>query len=169
MTRQTILGTNLRTSRFAAEIAVAVVTAFAGLATIAGALDFGIGWDQGGPQPGAFPFYVGLIVVAASLGNLVNAIRKGDRGAVFIDGVQARRVALFLGPVVLFVIAAVWVGLYVATALYLGAVMRLQGGYRVVTSIAVAIATSVFFYIVLEMWFRVPLLKGPLEAALGIH
>jgi hypothetical protein len=162
-------GTNLRASRFAAEITVAVVTALAGIATITGALDFGIGWDQGGPQPGAFPFYVGLIILAASLGNLVNAIRKCDRAVNFIDGVQARRVALFLGPVVLFVVAAVWLGLYVATALYLGSVMRLQGGYRIVTSIAVAITTSVFFYVVLELWFRVPLLKGPLEAALGIH
>lgn len=169
MTRHTISGTNLRTSRFAAEIAVAVATALAGVATIFGALDFGIGWDRSGPQPGAFPFYVGLIIVAASLGNLVNALRKCDRSATFIDGVQARRVAAFLGPVVLFVITAVWLGLYVATALYLGAVMRLQGGYRLVTSVAVAIATSVFFYIVLEVWFRVPLLKGPIEAALGIH
>ena len=63
----------------------------------------------------------------------------------------------------------VWLGLYVATALYLGIVMRVQGGYRLVTAIAAAVATSVFFYVVLEMWFRVPLLKGPLEAALGIH
>ena len=62
-----------------------------------------------------------------------------------------------------------WLGLYVATALYLGAVMYVQGGYRLVTSAAVAIATSAFFYVVLETWFRVPLLKGPLEAALGIH
>ena len=88
---------------------------------------------------------------------------------VFIDGAQARRVVLFFGPMILFVLGAVWLGLYVATALYLGIVMCVQGGYRLVTAIAVAVATSVFFYVVLEMWFRVPLLKGPLEAALGIH
>ena len=46
--------------------------------------------------------------------------------------------------------------------------MRLQGSYRLTTAIIVAIATSVFFYVVLELWFRVPLLKGPLEAVLGI-
>ena len=141
---------NVRTSRLAAEIVVAGLTALAGLATILGALDFGIGWGQGGPQPGAFPFYVGLIIVGASLGNLIQALRKCERGAIFLDGAQARRVALF-----------------VATALYLGTVMYVQGGYRLVTSAAVAIATAAFFYIVLELWFRVPLLKGPLEAALS--
>jgi hypothetical protein len=33
----------------------------------------------------------------------------------------------------------------------------------------VGIGTSAFFYLVLEVWFKVPLLKGPLEAALGLH
>jgi hypothetical protein len=163
------LSSNFRTSRLAAEIAVAAATALAGVVTIVGALDFGIGWGQGGPQPGAFPFYVGLIIVAASLGNLVQAVRKCDRAAVFVDGVQARRIAVFFGPMILFVIASIWLGLYVATALYLSIVMRVQGGYRLLTAAAVAVATSVFFYVVLELWFRVPLLKGPLEAMLGIH
>ena len=80
---------------------------------------------------------------------------------------RPRRVALFFVPMILFVAGAVLLGLYVATALYLGTVMYVQGGYRLVTSAAVAIATSAFFYVVLELWFRVPLLKGPLEAALG--
>ena len=110
-----------------------------------------------------------MIIVAASLGNLVLALLKTDRAATFIDGVQAGRIATFFGPMILFVLASVWLGLYVATALYLGIVMRVQGGYRLVTAIAVAITTSVFFYVVLELWFRVPLLKGPLEAAMGLH
>ena len=163
------LSSHFRTSRLAAEIAVAGVTMLAGVAVIAGALDFGIGWSRSGPEAGAFPFYVGVIIVAASLGNLVQALRKTDRGATFINGVQARRIATFFGPMILFVAASVWLGLYVATALYLGIVMRVQGGYRLVTAAAVAIATSAFFYVVLEVWFRVPLLKGPLEAAVGLH
>ena len=44
--------------------------------------------------------------------------------------------------------------------------MRFQGGYRWLSSIAVAIGTSAFFFLLLELWFKVPLLKGPLEAAL---
>ena len=163
------LGTNIRTSRLAAEITVAIVTMLAVVAVIAGALDFGIGWSRSGPEAGAFPFYVGVIIVAASLGNIAHALLKCDRAAAFIDGVQARRIATFFGPMILFVFASVWLGLYVATALYLGIVMRVQGGYRLVTAIAVAIATSAFFYVVLELWFRVPLLKGPLEAAMGLH
>ena len=163
------LSSRFRISRLAAEIAVAGSTMLAGVVTILGALDFGVAWDKSGPQPGTFPFYVGLIIVGASLGTLIQAFFKHDRGATFIDGVQARRVVSFLGPIILFVTASVWLGLYVATALYLGIVMYVQGGYRLVTSIAVALATSAFFYVVLELWFRVPLLKGPIEAAIGLH
>jgi hypothetical protein len=70
---------------------------------------------------------------------------------------------------VLFVVAALVVGLYVAAALYLTAVMRMQGGYRFVVSALTGVAAALFFYVVLELVFQVPLLKGPLEAALGLH
>ncbi len=65
--------------------------------------------------------------------------------------------------------ASVWLGFYVATILYLAGVMRVQGRYRWWMALAVAIGSAAFFYVVLEVWFKVPLLKGPLEAALGIH
>lgn len=162
------LNSSLRVPRLAAEVIVAGLTTLVGSITILGALEFGVGWGRGGPEPGAFPFYVGLLIVGASLANLVQVVRRCDRDAIFIDSVQVRRVATFLGPIILFVLASNWLGLYVASALYLSAVMRLQGSYRLTTAIIVAIATSVFFYVVLELWFRVPLLKGPLEAVLGI-
>ena len=47
--------------------------------------------------------------------------------------------------------------------------MRIQGRYRFAACLAVAIGTSAFFFIVLEVWFKVPLLKGPLEALVGLH
>ena len=70
---------------------------------------------------------------------------------------------------ILFVAASVWLGFYVATVLYLAGVMRVQGRYRWWMALAVAVGSAAFFYVVLEAWFKVPLLKGPLEAALGIH
>jgi hypothetical protein len=44
-----------------------------------------------------------------------------------------------------------------------------QGKYRLVISAASGIAAAVIFYFVLEVAFQVPLLKGPLEAALGLY
>jgi hypothetical protein len=156
-------------SRFAAETATALVTLALGAAIVVGAREYGTGWTASGPQPGTFPFCVGIIVVAASIGNLVAAWRRRRAGALFIDATQARRIAAFALPMLAFVALALTLGFYVATAIYLAAVMRFQGGYRWLTAIAVAVGTSAFFFLLLELWFKVPLLKGPLEAALRVH
>lgn len=158
----------LATRRWA-EIAVALATGLVGGTVMAGALEFGIGWGDAGPEPGAFPFYVGLVIVAASLVNIAAGLLAEEGGKPFLDRQQARRVAAFFLPIVAFVGLAVLLGLYVASVLYLVFSMVFQGGYRLAPAIAVALGTAAFFYLVLEIWFRVPLLKGPLEAALGIY
>jgi hypothetical protein len=159
----------MHVSRFAAETATALVTLALGAAIVVGAREYGTGWTPSGPQPGTFPFCVGMLVVAASVGNLVTAWGKRRAGAPFIDASQARRIAAVALPVLAVVALALSLGFYVATAIYLAAVMRFQGGYRWLVAIAVAVGTSAFFFLLLELWFKVPLLKGPLEAALRLH
>jgi hypothetical protein len=156
-------------SRFAAELAAAALTFCLGAAIVLGSREYGAGWTDAGPEPGAFPFYVGIVVVVASAGNAFNAYRRRRDGAVFASGKQLARIAAFALPMAAFVAACVLAGFYVATLLYLVLVMRFQGGYGWLRSALVAIGTSAFFFVVLELWFKVPLLKGPLEAALGIH
>jgi hypothetical protein len=135
-----------------------------------GALEFGIGWTSSGPAPGAFPFFMGVLVAGASMVNLAQAaIGRQDLQDAFFDREQAHRVVAFFGPVVLFVIATLFLGMYVAAALYLTLTMWLQGGYRLPLSALTGIAAAVVFYVVLEYCFQVPLPKGPLEAALGIY
>jgi hypothetical protein len=161
---------NVMISRYTAEIGTATLTAGLGLAAVIGALEFGIGWGDAGPESGTFPFYMGLLVVAASIGTMIQATvgRKGLQ-AVFLHRAEAMRVASFFLPMAAFVVVSLLLGLYVATAFYLAFVMRVQGNYRLVVSIASGIAAAVIFYVVLEVAFQVPLLKGPLEAALGIY
>lgn len=157
-------------SRYTAELGTASGTLALGLVVVFGATEFGIGWDTSGPQPGAFPFYMGLLVAGSSLGIIAQTlVTRSGRRVVALDRVQALRVATFFAPMVLFVLAAVFLGLYVATALYLLLVMWLQGGYRPWLGALTGIGVAAFFYVVLEVWFQVPLLKGPLEAALGIY
>ena len=154
-------------TRFAAEVATALVTLALGLAIVVGAREYGTGWAAGGPEPGTFPFYVGLLVTAASAGNLLLAWRKRHAGIVFVNAVQLRRIAAFGLPILGFVALALTLGFSVATAIYLALVMRVQGGFRWLACVAVAAGTSLFFFAVLEVWFKVPLLKGPLEALFG--
>jgi hypothetical protein len=156
-------------TRRGAEVVAALGTLALAVLIVVGARDFGIGWTSGGPEAGTFPYYVGLIVGAASLGNLAAGWMRSDGATVVLDGTKARRIAAFAIPMLLFVGASVLLGFYVATILYLAGVMRVQGRYRWATSIAVGVGTAAFFFAVLEVWFRVPLLKGPIEALLGIH
>lgn len=154
-------------SRFSAEIVTACFTALIGLVAVIGALEFGIGWDDAGPEPGAFPFAIGILVTIGSLGTAAQTLLNGAEGT-FLDRERTIRVATFFGPVLLFVPLSLVLGLYVATALYLSGVMWLQGGYRLPVAALTGIAVAVLFYVVLEIGFQVPLMKGPLEAALGL-
>ena len=86
-----------------------------------------------------------------------------------VELAEARRIAAFGLPLLGFVVVSLLLGFYVATAVYLAGVMRIQGRYRIVPCIAVGVGTAAFFFVVLEVWFKVPLLKGPLEALVGVH
>ena len=159
-------------SRFAVEVTLAAATAAIGAVVTIGALEFGTGWGDGGPQPGYFPFYIGIIVMLASCGVLIEAFanRERLRATAFLRREQGLRIAAFFGPMVGFVAARrrCW-GLYVALIVYLTATMVVQGRYRLPRALAVSVGSAVIFYLIFEVWFRVPLLKGPLEALLKIH
>jgi hypothetical protein len=59
------------------------------------------------------------------------------------------------------------IGIYVASAIYIAAFMLYMGRYRVITSAAVGIGVSIALFFMFEIWFLVPLPKGPLEEMLG--
>ena len=87
-------------SRFQAEIATALATLAFGLVIVNGAREFGIGWDSSGPQPGAFPFYCGLLIALASAGTIATTIgrRMGGSAAladIVLDREQGKRVLAF--------------------------------------------------------------------------
>ena len=157
-------------SRFAMEVATACFTMAVGAIVCYGAREYGIGWGDAGPQPGYFPFYVGLIVILASCGSLVQAVvQHRDRREAFLTREQASRILAFFGPMFAFVVLSMLLGMYVALTLYLFGVMVRQGGYGIPKAAAVSVGTALTCYVVFEVWFLVPLLKGPLEALLHIH
>jgi len=70
-----------------------------------------------------------------------------------------------LWPIGAFMIAVI--GIYVASAVYIGAFMRLQGKYRWPATVGVAIGVPAAIFALFELWFLVPLPKGPIERLLG--
>lgn len=157
-------------SRKAMEIFTALLTAGAGLAICYGAWRSGIGWSEMGPDAGYFPFYVGVLIF---LGSLVTLLRSmffyHHDGEVFLDIGKAKPVFGFFVPIVAFIIVSLILGLYAGTALYILGSMQWQGGYRWWISTLAALGVTALFYLVFEIGFQAPLLKGPIEAWLGIY
>ncbi|MDF3919305.1 tripartite tricarboxylate transporter TctB family protein [Salinicola sp. LHM] len=157
-------------SRYSMEIATALLTAAIGVAICYGAWQVGIGWTPSGPDSGYFPFWIGVLVVAGSLVNLLRTvIGHRHKDETFLDAARLRSLARFTLPIIGFAVISLLLGLYVGTTLYVLFAMRLQGHYAWWRSLVSGIAISICFYLLFELVFQVPLLKGPLEHAFGIY
>lgn len=150
------------------EVATALATALIGVVAMWGAYEHDIGWGDSGPGSGYFPFRIGVLLLFASLANLVIALRRSGQ-AGFVTAEQMRSVLSFGLPMTAFVIGSVYLGLYVATILYLVGVMVFQGGYRWLFSLALGFGVAIAMRLIFPLWFKVPLLTGPIEAMLGIY
>ena len=152
------------------EIVGALLVLAFGATIIWGALEFEIGWSDRGPGTGYFPFWVGIIVLIGGGGALIESLRNRNfaRLPALTDGQCYRALAFFL-PLLGFLLITTFFGLYVGMTLYLVTVMTVQGGYRWPIALAVSIGTALFFFVVFEKLLKVGLMKGPIEAWLGIH
>jgi putative tricarboxylic transport membrane protein len=152
------------------EIATALVLAGLGAAAMWDSRRLGIGWGAEGPQSGYFPFWIGLVLVAASLGNFALALRArgtAKGGGLFVTWPQLRLVLSVLLPTALYVAAIPSIGLYVASAVLVVWFMMRLGGFRWWVALASGAATALVAFVVFEQWFLVALPKGPIETWLG--
>jgi hypothetical protein len=152
-----------------AELAVAVLFIVLGGIVIFDSLRLGASWAADGPQPGYFPFYLGVIICLSSTVTFVQALlmRKEKNGS-FVDVEALKAVLSVLIPAAVYVALIGWIGIYVASTLFVAVFMRWLGKYAWWKVAAVSIGNSVVFFLIFERWFLVPLPKGPLENLLGI-
>lgn len=152
-----------------AELVVAVLFIVLGVVVIYDSLRLGASWAADGPQPGYFPFYLGVIICLASAVTIGQALfLKKEKNGSFV-GVEALKAVLsVLIPAAIYVSLIGWIGIYVASALFVAVFMRWLGKYAWWKVAAVSIGNSVVFFLIFERWFLVPLPKGPLENLLGI-
>jgi hypothetical protein len=137
-------------------------------AIVAGeSLTHDVGWNETGPGPGYFPFRIGLLLMGAATVLLVQNRRAAS--SVFVTGDEFRRTLSVFGPTVALVAGMFALGCYVPSAVYLAWMMRRHGGYGWVTSAISGAAVMAAFFLVFDVWFRVPLAKGPVEAAFGLY
>ena len=154
------------------EMVVAVMFLVFGAGVMWDSWRIGARWGDDGPQAGYFPFYIGLFIVVSAIVILVNAARMGPEGReAFVRSVQLKMVLTVLLPSIVYValIDNPWypLGIYVPSALFIAAFMRFLGKYGWLKIALVSIGVMVAFFLMFEIWFQVPLPKGPLEAAFG--
>ena len=149
---------------FAVEAAVALLVLALGLLVIYGSRKLGSGWTSDGPGAGYFPFYIGLILCASGAGILYQTVLTRQRNTeIFVDNEQLRRVLIVLVPALVYVGATKVVGLYVASAVYIAGFMIFMGKYSRLKSIVAGVVISALFFVMFEVWFKVPLAKGLLH------
>jgi hypothetical protein len=151
-----------------ADIVVALILVGVGIVVMIDSVRLGMGWGEYGPEAGYFPFYVGLLIVGASIGTVALALfgRAQSRG-VFVERAQLRDVLKVLVPTAVFVALIGVIGIYVASALFIGTFMRWLGRFSWHTIVIVSVAVPFALFLLFEIWFLVPLPKGPLEDFLG--
>ena len=105
----------------------------------------------------------------ASLAILLKAVlgNSDELKESFVSRVAFGRVLTVLVPAIGYVAAIQFIGLYVASSLFITFFMIAIGRESVLRSIGVGVAVPLFFFVLFERWFLVPLPKGPFEAMLG--
>lgn len=151
------------------NIVVAAVMMTVAAIVMVSAYRLGSGWsDDIGPDSGYFPFYVALILFFVSAVTLVQNLLSGRASpGSFVAPSELVMVLQVLIPMTIFVILSLYIGIYIATFLFITFFMVWHGRYALYKTIPIAIAVPVALFVIFEIWFLVPLPKGPIEAWLG--
>jgi putative tricarboxylic transport membrane protein len=156
------------------EAAVAVFFLVFGAIVVWDSRRLGASWAEDGPQAGYFPFYIGMLIIIASLFNLYGAFSKaGLAQKAFVHREQLKMVLTVMVPSILYVVLIdnplYSLGIYEASVLFIAFFMRYLGKYAWPAIAGVSLAVMAAFFMMFEVWFKVPLPKGPIEALLGFQ
>ncbi|HUP96472.1 MAG TPA: tripartite tricarboxylate transporter TctB family protein [Usitatibacter sp.] len=154
------------------EIVVAALFFTLGAVVVWDSKRLGSEWGSDGPQAGYFPFYIGLIICAASIANALAAFNSGPKGnRAFVYWGQLKMVLTVMLPSVVYVALIAnpvySLGIYEASVIFIAFFMRMLGKYGWGKIAAVSIGVMTVFFLMFEVWFLVPLPKGPIEALFG--
>src|SRR5512143_3473837 len=103
-------------------VTAALLMAVAGIVLV-DAVRLGFRWAPDGPESGFFPFWLAVIMAGASAAIIVQALRRGRREP-FVTRDKLGLVLKVLWPAAGMVLLIHFVGLYVASAIYMAFYMR---------------------------------------------
>jgi hypothetical protein len=149
-----------------ADLVTALMLIAMGALVVWDALRLGIGWGTDGPQSGFFPFWLAAVMIASCLGIIVQTVWRSD-AKPFVARAALGPVLKVLAPAAATVVLMQFIGLYVASGLYMAVYMRWIGRHSWPAVAILSLGFPVATFIVFEKWFLVPMPKGPLEGWLG--
>ncbi len=150
------------------DLVVAVLVFLVGALVVYDSNRLGSGWAPDGPQAGYFPFYIGMLIcISGVVVGVQAALQLAKDRQVFVLGSQLRQVMVILLPSTVYVLGVQYIGIYRSSAVFIGLFMRLVGKSSSLRSAAVGVGVSVVAFLLFEIWFTIPLPKGPLETMMG--
>ena len=154
------------------EVVAAGVFLAIGMLVVFDSRRLGASWASDGPQAGYFPFYIGVLICISSAMILWAALSRPNREP-FVNWGQLKMVLIVMVPYAIYVTLidnpVYSLGFYEASVIFIAVFMRYLGKYGWVRIAAVSVGTMVAFFLMFEIWFSVPLPKGPIEALLGFQ
>jgi hypothetical protein len=151
------------------ELITALVIVALGLLVVYDSHRVGVGWADDGPRSGYFPNIIGWFLSVAGAwiagGTLVQWRKLA--GKVFVSHEDLKPVLMMLLPTIAYVVLIWLIGIYVASAIYIAGFMLFQGKYKWLPTALVSIGVPAVLFVLFEIWFLVPLPKGPVERMLG--
>jgi hypothetical protein len=155
-------------SRAAVDAFTALAVFLVGVVMMIDNYKLGAGWAPDGPESGYFPLRIGAILCIASVVVCLRSLfGKQRQREVFVSWERFRLVLMVLVPTAAYVLAIQLIGIYAASAIFIAAFMRVMDKYSWLKTAAVGAGVSVTMFWMFEVWFMVPLPKGPIEALFG--
>lgn len=156
------------TDKWRAELAVAGVLAAFSLYVMILAAELPIGWVAGeGPGGGAFPFWLGALLLACSLGVLARTLLAGRPETPpkrpLVDPRAWRPLALTTLLVAAMIGLTHVIGMFAAVALFLLAYLRFVGQQSWLLTVPIVVLTPIFMFFFFEIALKIFLPKGITE------
>src|SRR5258707_1379195 len=106
------------------ELVVAALIFAGGAVVVYDSYRLGSKWGSDGPQSGYFPFYIGLLLCIASVVNFVQAwLAKPAAAGLFVEWGPLKLVLTVLIPAAVYVLGVKYIGIYLASAIYIAIFM----------------------------------------------
>ena len=148
-----------------AELMMALVLALLSLGFMIKSLELPIGWVPGrGPGSGAWPFWLSVGMLAASLATVVRWFLRATPESRSTEAYMSRMAVSMVGTAVAALLALLigihYVGIYISLILFLIFFIRIMGRQSWPTTLAISVLTPVFVFCLFEWALTIPLPKA---------